>query len=163
LPDESDFYEEAAMSELANTLTLPPTPERLRREIGALEAWTSQLEQSEIATEHVFHAGMYLRTIRVPREILLTGALMKRATAVIVGGHALMLAGEEWVELDGYTVLPASAGRKQVFLSLTEMWITMVFPTRATTVADAEAEFTDESALLLSRRQSRNRVVWTGE
>jgi hypothetical protein len=74
-----------------------------------------------------------------------------------------VLAGENWMELEGYNVLPASAGRKQVFVSVSDVVITMVFPTKATTVEAAEAEFTDEAAMLLSRKQNVNRVFWTGE
>jgi hypothetical protein len=147
----------------AKHAALPATPEKTLTEIGVLEAWMLQLPQPEFSTEHVFHAGMYTRTIRMPQDHVLTGALMKRATVVIVAGRARVLAGENWMQLDGYTVLPASAGRKQVFVSVSEVFITMVFPTNATTVEAAEAEFTDEAAMLMSRRQNVNRVIWTGE
>jgi hypothetical protein len=60
-------------------------------------------------------------------------------------------------------VIPASAGRKQVFVSRSTVTITMLFPTLARTVEEAEAEFTDEAAGLLSRRQDANTVVITGE
>lgn len=120
-------------------------------------------EPIELPTEHVIHAGMYVRTIAMPAGLVLTGAFIKRATLVIVTGSAAVLVGEEWLRLDGYNVLPASAGRKQVFVSYSSVIISMAFPTSARTVEEAEREFTDEADRLLSRRQDSNRVVITEE
>lgn len=142
---------------------LPPTPPELADRLRSLEDALIGHEPVELPTQHVFHAGMYARTIVMPPGIVLTGALMKRATLVIVVGRARVLAGEEWIELAGCNVIPASAGRKQVFASCSEVTITMVFPTAARTVDEAEAEFTDDAARLLSRRQDANTVVITGE
>ena len=143
--------------------TLPATPADVLEKIGAFEKAATGHEPVEVPTDHLIHAGMYVRTVIVPQDMVLTGALMKRATIVIVVGSAAVLAGDEWLELEGYNVIPASAGRKQVFVSRSPLIITMLFPTQAKTVEDAEAEFTDEAAGLLSRRQNSNRVVITGE
>ena len=142
---------------------LPATSPELVDKIHAVEAQLIGHEPVEVPTQHVFHAGMYARTIAMPAGHGLTGALMKRATLVIVSGSAGVLAGDEWVELEGYNVIPGRAGRKQVFVSRSDVVITMVFPTAAKTVEEAEAEFTDEAAGLLSRRQDANTVVITGE
>lgn len=138
------------------------TPEMLAR-IDALAEELTGNEPVDVPTQHVIHAGMYARTIVMPKEMVLVGALLKRATLVIVTGSARVLAGEQWIELEGYNVVPASSGRKQVFVSYSPVIITMLFPTQAKTVAEAEAEFTDEAAALLSRRQDANTVVITGE
>ena len=53
----------------------------------------------------------------------------------------------------GLTVIEASAGRKQICITKEATDVTMLFATAATTVEEAEAEFTDEAAALLSRRQ----------
>lgn len=152
------------MSSLALPVaTLPPTPDELLAKIGALENALIGHEPVDVPTQHVIHAGMYARTIVMPEGHVLTGALMKRATVVIVVGSAAVLAGDGWVELEGYNVIPASAGRKQVFVSRSPVIITMLFPTSAKTVEEAEAVFTDEAAGLLSRRQDANTVVITGE
>jgi hypothetical protein len=143
--------------------SLPATAPAMIEQIAELERMLTGHEPGELPTEHVIHAGMYARTIAMPPGMVLTGALMKRATVVIVSGSAAVLAGEEWVGLDGYNVIPASAGRKQVFVSRSTVTITMLFPTLARTVEEAEAEFTDEAAGLLSRRQDANTVVITGE
>jgi len=145
------------------TATLPPTPDDILAKIRKWESKHVGHEPIDVPTEHVIHGGMYTRTILMPAGMVLTGALLKVATVVIVTGTAAVLAGDVWLRLEGYNVIPASAGRKQVFVSYTPVIITMAFPTRAKTVEEAEAEFTDEADGLLSRRQDANRVVITGE
>lgn len=150
----------------ATPLTLPPLPAtspELLSQIGVMEDALIGHEPVEVPTLHVIHAGMYARTILMPAGMMLTGVLIKRATLVIVTGSAAVLAGDRWVGLDGYNVLQASAGRKQVFVSRSQVIITMLFPTRARTVEEAEAEFTDDAERLLSRRQDANTVVITEE
>jgi len=142
---------------------LPETPVAVVAQLRQMESALMGHEPVDVPTEHVIHAGMYARTIVMPAGHVLTGVLIKRPTLVIVTGAAAVLVGEEMVELAGYNVVPARAGRKQVFLSRTAVIITMLFPTQAKTVAEAEAEFTDETDLLLSRRQDANTVVITGE
>jgi hypothetical protein len=143
---------------------LPATTPELLEKIRALEEFQlSNGEPTDLPTEHLIHAGLYVRTITMPKEMVLTGALIKRATVVIVTGSCALLAGEEWSRLDGYNTLPASAGRKQVFVSYSPVIITMIFPTQAKTVEEAEREFTDDCDRLLSRRQDANTVRITGE
>ena len=132
--------------------------------VRRLEGEAMKLPQVEIATQHVIHAGMYARTIRIPAGVLLTGALIKIATLLIVSGHATVFMDGETVELCGYHVLPASAGRKQVFLAHADTDLTMLFPSSAQSVEAAEHEFTDEAHLLISRRDDGlDRVTITGE
>jgi hypothetical protein len=151
-----------------NSLLIPITtlPATTSEMVEALSAFEDQLighEPVDVPTEHVIHAGMYARTIAMPKEMVLTGALIKRATLVIVTGSAAVLVGREWLKLEGYNVIPASAGRKQVFVSYSPVIITMLFPTQARTVEEAEREFTDDADRLLSRRQDANTVLITEE
>lgn len=142
---------------------LPATAPDALAKIVAIEKWVLGLDQVKLPTEHVIHAGMYARTIKMPAQTILTGALMKRSTLLILSGSALVLVGDEWVEFEGYNVIPGSAGRKQVCVSRSLVIATMLFPTQARTVEDAEAEFTDEAAGLMSRWQDANTVVITAE
>ncbi len=124
----------------------------------------AEAEECAILTEHVLHAGMYSRTITMQPNTVLVGALIKVPTIVITVGHAKVLVGKDWADVDGYRVLPAQAGRKQLFVSIGPLIITMIFPTSAKTASEAEAEFTDECELLLSRRYpDLNTVINTGE
>jgi hypothetical protein len=144
---------------------IPPTSPQIIHKLCEMQ----QIEMANgdlvpIYTEHLIHAGMYSRTITMPPKVKITGALMKIPTMVTVVGMAIMLIGDDAVEVDGYAVLPGSAGRKQIFISgKGPVVITMCFPTSARTVEEAEAQFTDEAGILLSRRQGFNRVEIVGE
>jgi hypothetical protein len=91
-----------------------------------------------------------------------TGVLITIPTVLIVSGHATLFIGGEDVELKGYAVIPASAGRKQAVYAHADTLFTMLFPTAARTVEEAEREFTDEPERLASRR-APNHVTNTGE
>lgn len=119
--------------------------------------------QIPLLTEHVIHGGMYARTVRLDPGVVISGCLYKVPTMLIVNGNAQAFVGNEWVELSGFNVIPASAGRKQLFVATGQVEITMVFPTTAKTVEEAEKEFTDESDLLLSRRKGLDLTTITGE
>lgn len=132
--------------------------------VRELEAITRELPQVEIATEHVLHGGMYARTITIPAGVLLTGALIRVPTLLVFDGHATVSAGDEAIELAGYHVLAASAGRRQAFLAHADTRLTMVFATQVKSVEEAEDEFTDESHLLFSRKPGAvNHINITGE
>jgi len=117
--------------------------------------------QIEIQTEHIIHGGMYTRTIRLAPDVVLAGALVKVPTVLIVNGKTAVFTGENWIELDGYHVIPARAGRKQIFVTRAETSITMIFRTDAKTVEQAEEEFTDECEALMSRKNDNDTVVIT--
>jgi hypothetical protein len=94
---------------------------------------------------------------------MLTSVVIKIDTLVIVVGDATWYLGEP-VRLTGYNVVPAVRNRKQAVLAHDTTYITMLFPTQATTVEEAEVEFTDEVDLLASHKDPDNNVVYiTGD
>lgn len=123
--------------------------------VGLLQDYMLQLPQVEIETTHHLHAGLYARTIRIPAGVVITGALICIPTLLILSGHATVFIGGESVELVGYHVLPGQAGRKQVFRAHADTDLTMLFATQASTVEEAEAEFTHETDSLASRRRAK--------
>jgi hypothetical protein len=137
------------------------TPAAIGR-IRAFEQINMQCEQVPITTFHLLHAGMYARTITIPAGVVLTGALIKRATVLIANGDTTVSTGDRSFLLTGHHVVPASANRKQAFVAHTDTQLTMLFPTAAKTVEEAEAEFTDEADLLFSR-SGENVINITGE
>lgn len=122
-------------------------------QVRALETLALQLPQIEIETQHTLHAGMYARTVKVPKDMMITGALVRIPTVLIVAGDCLMYTEDGTISLRGYHVFQAAAHRKQAFVAREDTWITMMFPTAAQTVAEAEEEFTAEADLLVSRRE----------
>lgn len=115
-------------------------------------------------TDHVLHAGTYTRTLKLPADRVLVGAVVKVDTVVIFHGKAKVYVGDAWIVLDGYHVIPASAMRSQIFVSITDCYITAIFATDAKTVEEAEAQATGNPEGLLSRSQeSRNSFFVSGE
>jgi len=121
------------------------------------------LAQVDLPTANLIHGGMYARTLHMPAGTVLTGALLKVPTVLIVSGDCAVFIGEETIELRGYTVLPGSAGRKQMFYAHTDIDMTMLFPTNAKTVDECEREFTDEYELLMTNRMTDVTTLITGE
>lgn len=130
---------------------LPAMGSEALRKVAALQGAIAELDQVMLPTEHLIHAGMYARTIRMAPGVVLAGAMLKVATVVIVNGPCTVFLGEEARELDGFNVLAGAAGRKQAFVSHGEVCITAIFPTSAQTVAEAEVEATDEYDALQTR------------
>jgi hypothetical protein len=143
-------------------MNLPMMNDALLEKLTHIQKEILEKPQIEVNTEHIIHGGMYIRTIRLAPEIVLVGALVKVSTVLIVSGKTAVFTGENWIELDGYHVIPARAGRKQIFVTREETSITMIFPTGAKTVEQAEEEFTSEAEALMSRKNDNDAVLVTG-
>jgi len=141
--------------------TLPATSPESVEKIKLAEEIIRGRAQIEFCTEHIFHAGMYARTVRIAANVVFTSVLIKRATLLVSQGSYEVFAGDRWARYDGYNVLCGSAGRKQIYRTITEIQLTMIFPTEAASIADAENEFTDETENLLSHRLE-NDIVMSG-
>lgn len=143
---------------------LPASTSETLAKIYEAEDYILTLPQIEIHTEHILHGGMYARTIRLATGVVITGALFKVPTILVVNGLCSMFAGDHWAQLDGFQVMAASKGRKQIFVTKEPTEITMIFKTDAKTVEEAENEFTDEADRLMSRTQDGDDVIIvTGE
>lgn len=125
-----------------------------------IDAQMLELPQTGIAIDHLIHGGMYARTAHVPPDTIVSGALLRRATVLILHGDVSVFTGVDSVRLTGFNVLPGNAGRKQLFRTHTETHMTMVLPSDAQSVDDAEHEFTSEPELLM---KTAGRVTITGE
>lgn len=142
---------------------LPSTPPEVIEWIREVEGRIREFEQLEVTTEHLLHAGMYARTVHLPPMGIFTNVVIKIPTLLVVSGYCYMLAGGRWSKFDGYSAFPADAGRKQICITKKRTSVTMLFPTDAKTVEEAEAQFTDEAGDLLSRKQPEsNSAVNTG-
>lgn len=139
--------------------SMPITTGEALEKVLALEERIRDREQIEVQTEHILHGGMYSRTVRLAPGVVIVSVVIKVPTALIVNGKCRVFAGDRWHAMEGYNVMAGSAGRKPIFVTETATEITMIFPTQAQTVEQAEAEFTDEADGLLSRRQDGNDLI----
>lgn len=147
-----------------STARVPAMTKAAMAKVRGVGIEDSALPQIALEMQHVLHAGLYARTLRLPPAVRMTGVLIKIATLVIVQGDCWVWLGDKSRHLTGYNVLPASAGRMQAFWSVEETFITMVFPTDAKDVESAERQFTDEAGNLASRRSDTpNQIIVTGE
>ena len=139
----------------------PATRERVRR----LDTELRALPQIPIATDHVLHAGMYARTIRIPAGVVLTGVCIRVATTLVIHGRASLATDGAPVEIDGHAVLPASAHRCAAIHAHADTVLTMIFPTSARTIEEAEDQFAGPEAERLISRQpgAVNSICITGE
>ena len=151
------------MSELATVGSVVPsaTPEALER-IARVEEKMRTMPQIHLQTEHVLHAGMYTRTIRLAERVAITSVLIKVPTMIVVHGNCRVYTGQAWCDLEGFNVIPASAGRKMIYITATPTQITMLFPSNAKSVEEAERQFTDDADMLLSRHCQDDTITITG-
>lgn len=133
---------------------IPAMTESAIGKVRDLEKLRLGMPQVAIRTDHVIHAGLYARTVFVPAGVMITGVLVKIDTVLIVEGDVSVYLGGAPLRLTGYNVLMAEANRKQAFVAISDVHLTMMFKTNAKTVTEAEREFTDEVDLLLSRREA---------
>lgn len=132
--------------------------------VRELESLCSHIPQVDILTSHIIHGGLYARTIMIPAGSMITGALIKIATILIIQGDVIAYIGDKTINLCGYNILPAGANRKQAFIANMDTYLTMIFPTDARGIKEAEEEFTDEADMLISRANPMSNVInITGE
>ena len=136
--------------------TIPATPDRALEAIRAWEKRALMQKQVALQTTHNLHAGIYSRTVRIPAGVVITGTLIKIPTVLTIVGSMQISIGSAIYEIDGLTTFDCEPGRKQIMAAKTECFVTMAFASSAKTVAEAEEEFTDEAASLLSRKQEMN-------
>ena len=142
---------------------VPPSPAMLDKLEQAQKILLS-CPQVEVVTEHLIHGGMYARTIRRGPGVVAIGSAILRSTVLIINGDCSVISGDQQVNLTGYNVLPGFAGRKQLSLTHGPVEMTMIFPTSATTVEEAENEIFAEADQLMSRKDgSRDTITITGQ
>lgn len=138
-----------------NAVSIPAMSPAAMAKVRALETHLLATEpQVDLEYKHVLHAGIYDRTVLVPAGLIITGAPVKIPTLLtIVGDVIIGLDGDE-TRVTGFAKIRAAAHRMGVFTAIADTFISMSFATQAKTVAEAEAEFTDEAHRLASRRQA---------
>ena len=122
------------------------------------------LPQIPFVTEHLLHAGMYTRTVRLPSGTVCAAVLIRPPTVLILVGEVDVWSNGELIRTSGYSVLPGSAGRKIAFVTHSDVAMSMIFPTDAQTVEEAQKQFTIEHELLPPLSKADAHIVTiTGE
>ena len=153
------------MSEIIplHTRLEPSTPEAIDK-VRRLTEVLLQVPQTPFVTEHMLHGGMYTRTIRLPAETVVTAVLIQVPTVLIISGEAEVYSNDTVVHVAGFSVLPGAAGRKIAFVTRSAVEMTMIFPTQAKTVDEAQREFTAEHEMLVPlTRADEHLILITGE
>ena len=115
-------------------------------------------------TQHTLHAGMYSRTLFIPKGTTVVGVIIKVPTTLVIHGNLNVFLGKSVKNYEGYHIVAAPANRKQVVHAIEDSYVTLSFPTTAKTIEDAEREMSDESHRLQSREKgSFNLINITGE
>lgn len=150
-----------SQEEVSVSALMPPSATALAT-LALIHERTLEFPQCELVTEHILHGGMYARTIRLGPGTIMNGSLILAPTILIVQGSCDVLGGESVTRLEGFNVLPGMAGRKQTFLTHGPVEMTMIFPTQARTIREAEDEIFAEVDQLMSRKDgSKDRVIVT--
>jgi hypothetical protein len=130
-----------------------------------VEAAIRKMDQVQVPLVHSLHGGIYTRTARISAGVAITSVLIKiPTTLVVVGDFSVMrMDGDErlWDRYFGTQVFAAQAGRRMVYACHSDVIMTMAFPSLAKTVAEAEAQFTDEVDLLQSSGGTKDVVINT--
>ncbi len=143
---------------------IKPMDERAIAYVRSIESSMMSMDQVQMPVHHTIHGGVYTRSVRIPVGVMLAGALIRVPTTIIVNGDVTVWANHQTMRVRGYRVLIGSVGRKQVFVAHDDTDMTMMFATAATSVDEAEREFTDEWELLMSRSHPDiNTELITGE
>jgi hypothetical protein len=147
----------------AYTQLAPSSPTSIEK-VRKLTDMLLRLPQTKFMTEHMLHGGLYTRTVRLPKETVVAAVLIKVPTVLIVVGEVDVWSNDELIHVAGYSVLPGSAGRKIAFVTYSDVAMSMVFPTTAATVDEAQRQFTDEHELLVPlSKADEHRILVTGE
>ena len=147
----------------SSTAVLTPSSPSMLDKLNQADALIRSCPQVEIVTEHLIHGGMYARTIRRGPGVVAVGSVVLRATILIVSGDCSMLDDGRRIDFVGYNVIAGFPGRKSFSLTHGHVEMTMIFPTSAKTVEEAEKEIFGEAEELMSRKDgNQNHVTITG-
>ncbi len=126
-------------------------------QIANLEKLCQQLENGGktlfLRTEHHLHAGVYSRTIYVPKGVMAVGVTIKVPTQFIASGDFTLTDGGTSKRFKGHHVFDGASRRRAAVFAHEDSAFTMLFATTAQTVEEAEEEFTDEADRLATRKE----------
>lgn len=130
--------------------TLPAT-DNANAQVAALEALLLTAPQINLRTQHIVHAGMSARTIFIPADSALTGALTNCDNICVVYGDISVTTDAGVKRFTGFNVIPATKGKKRAGVTHADTWWTTLHVTSLTDIREIEDEMTSESSRLQTR------------
>lgn len=116
--------------------------------VRRMEDVVRQMPQEPFKLDELLWGGIYTRTATLPPGYW-GGALVKGVTTLIIIGEATIFTGEDkGLRVRGVTVLPASPGRKQAFVTKDYITVIMVGATAADTTEEAVLQLCAEPEIL---------------
>lgn len=128
---------------------MPPV-EDVRR----LETLLLALPQIDLNTKHIVHGKISARWGMIPTGCSLTGALTKIDNICILIGDISVTTEDGPRRLTGFNVLPANGGSKRAGHAHADTWWVTLHHTTLTDTREIEDEMTDDSDMLLTRRDN---------
>jgi hypothetical protein len=96
----------------------------LQKSTQALEDELKKLPQVDIPVRDLFFGGLYTRAICIPAGTALTGVVHKRDFVNIVFGDIAVTTDEGIVRLQGFNLLPGTAGHKRAGYAIEDtIWV----------------------------------------
>lgn len=116
--------------------------ERVRGQVVALEAITSELPQLDLEPVHHWAPGVYVRELFIPEGTVLTGQIHRKALMnVLVSGSVRVNTNEGMETLVAPHIFTHEAGAKRAFYAITDaIWLN-IHPTEETDLDAIEKEF----------------------
>lgn len=114
-----------------------------REKIMQLEAAIrDQLEQVELETEHHFAPGVYVRELRIPAGVVLTGKIHRFETMNILAAGTIRVTTDDGVkEITAPAIFNSAPGTKKAGFAVTDVVFLNVHPTEETDVDVIENHF----------------------
>lgn len=132
--------------------------ERLEEQLLSINSATGG--EVPLPLHQQLHDGIYTRTVWQPKGTILVAARVRVATTIILDGDQCVAgASETPIRFKGRQILAAAPGRKVVVLAYEDSVCTTCFRTNATSVSEAEREYTDEWAKLQNVRLNSSNLL----
>lgn len=116
-----------------------------RNQIFALENAIRQApEQVDLdpLTEHFFAEGVYLRVLRIPAGVVVTGKIHRtRHLTIIASGTVRITTDDDVQEITGPAVFVSEPGAKKAAFALTDVVVMNPHPTEETDLGKIEDQF----------------------
>lgn len=124
------------------------SPAEMRDKIVALESEILKLPQAEWKTSHHFMPGVYLREVFIPKDVVVTGAIHKKAHLNILSQGEISVWTEDGMKrLKAPCVIPSQPGIKRAgYAHEDTVWITVCHnPSNESDIEKLEDLFTANS------------------